>query len=654
MQSESGYSLSTKIIFYVLFVALLVLVSMFLIFEHIGKKTLYEVEKEKAELVAKMFAPQIGINLYLGFNDKVDKAVKQIMTEKDILAVYLKKDGEVIRKLKRQTRSLNGTMETFQIQAPIFEPGGDKQIAILELHYSSLHYQEMVQKMTRLLILFFSIATLLFIALAYQIRKRLMPLKKVARSLADYDVKGDLVLDCESEDEEIVLIRNAVEEMHENVKAYTELQENMKQILSQKVEEKTAQLWQQLYTDQLTGLPNRRALMDDLSKQNEALLAIVNIDDFTEINDLYGHRAGDIILKNFADTLGELGADRAYRISGDEFVLIKNGKFYSDEARDFLQHVRSKIEKTHFYYEENRVDIRVTIGATIEETPMIEQADMALKEARKQRKPIMIFSSEWNLETRYRDNIYWIRQIKSALSQDRIVPYLQPLYDIESKRIKGYEVLVRLIKEDGEVVSPYKFLPLAQKSHQYHFMTMRMVEESCAFFAKREGLTFSINLSVEDMLNPETVAYIKERVIHYGVAHRVVFELLESENIEVYPEVERFVDEMKDLGCQIAIDDFGTGYSNFSYLIKLKADYIKIDGSLIRNIHTDKNAQVIVEAIVDFAKKLGIRTVAEFVSNEMIYEKVRSLDIDVAQGYHIQMPVPMEEIKGDGEREDMV
>ncbi|WP_457594828.1 EAL domain-containing protein [Hydrogenimonas sp.] len=654
MQSESGYSLSTKIIFYVLFVALVVLVSMFLIFEHIGKKTLYEVEKEKAELVAKMFAPQIGINLYLGFNDKVDKAVKQIMTEKDILAVYLKKNGEVIRKLKRHTRNLNGTMETFQIQAPIYEPGGDKQIAVLELHYSSLHYREMVQKMTQLLLLFFSIATLLFIALAYQIRKRLMPLKRVARSLADYDVKGDLVLDCESEDEEIVLIKNAVEEMHENVKAYTELQENMKQILSQKVEEKTAQLWQQLYTDQLTGLPNRRALMDDLSKQSEALLAIVNIDDFTEINDLYGHRAGDIILKNFADTLGELDVDRAYRISGDEFVLIKNGKFYSDEARDFLQYVRSKIEKTHFYYEENRVDIRVTIGATIEGTPMIEQADMALKEARKQRKPIMIFSSEWNLETRYRDNIYWIRQIKSALSQDRIVPYVQPLYDIEAKRIKGYEVLVRLIKEDGEVVSPYKFLPLAQKSHQYHFMTMRMVEESCAFFSDKKGLTFSINLSVEDMLNPETVAYIKERVTHYGVAHRVIFELLESENIEIYPEVEQFVNEMKDLGCQIAIDDFGTGYSNFSYLIKLKADYIKIDGSLIRNIHTDKNAQVIVEAIVDFAKKLGIRTVAEFVSNEMIYEKVCSLDIDVAQGYHIQMPVPMEEIKGGRDKEDMV
>ncbi len=655
MQSEKGYSLSTKIIFYVLFVALIVLASMFFVFEHIGKKTLYDVEREKAELVAKVFAPQIGINLYLGFGDKVDKAVKQIMTEKDILAVYLKKNGEVIRKLKRHSNGVNIQAETFQIDTPIYEPGGNKQIAVLELHYSSLHYREMVQKMTRLLLLFFSIATLLFIALAYQIRKRLIPLKKVAGALAEYDVKGgELKLDCNSDDEEIKLIINAVEEMQENVSAYAELQENMKQILSQKVEEKTAQLWQQLYTDQLTGLPNRRALMDDLSKQSEALVAIVNIDDFTEINDLYGHRAGDIILKNFADTLGELDVDSAYRISGDEFVLIKNGKYHADEAKAFLDSVRSKIERTHFYYEENRVDIRVTIGATIEEAPMIEQADMALKEARKQRKPIMIFSSEWNLESRYRDNIYWIRQIKSALSQDRIVPYSQPLYDVEGKRIKGYEILVRLIKEDGEVVSPYKFLPLAQKSHQYQFMTMRLVEESCAFFKNRKNLTFSINLSVEDILNPETVSYIKERIVHHGVAHRVIFELLESENIEIFPEVESFVNEMKDLGCQIAIDDFGTGYSNFSYLIKLKADYIKIDGSLIRNIHNDKNAQVIVEAIVDFAKKLGIRTVAEFVSNEMIFEKVCDLGIDVAQGYYIQEPGPMEEIENGPEKEDVV
>ncbi len=644
MRSETGYSLSTKIIFYVLFVALVVLVSMFFVFEHIGKKTLYEVEKEKAKLVAKMFAPQIGINLYLGFEDKVNKAIEQIMTEKDILAVYLVKDGEVLKKVKRSQKAAASPIETFEIRMPVYEPGGSRQIAVLKLNYSSLHYKEMVEKMTQLLLIFFSIATLLFIALAYQIRQRLMPLKKVAGALADYDAKGDLMLECESEDREIKLIINAVEEMHENVSAYMELQENMKQILSQKVEEKTAQLWQQLHTDQLTKLPNRRALMEDLSKQSEALLAIVNIDDFTEINDLYGHRAGDIILKNFADTIMELDANMVYRISGDEFVLVKKGKFHSEEARAFLKEVRSKIEKTHFYYEENRVDIRVTIGATIEESPMIEQADMALKEARKQRKPIMIFSSEWNLETRYRENIYWIRQIKSALSQKRIVPYAQPLYDLGAKRIKGYEILVRLIKENGEVVSPYKFLQLAQKSYLYHYMTMQMVEESCAFFQDRKDLTFSINLSVEDILNPETVSHIKEKIIHYGVAHRVIFELLESENIEIYPEVESFVREMKDLGCRIAIDDFGTGYSNFSYLIKLKVDYIKIDGSLIRNIHNDKNAQVIVEAINDFAKKLGIRTVAEFVSNEMIYDKVCELGIDVAQGYYIEEPMQLEKI----------
>ncbi|BBG65609.1 diguanylate cyclase/phosphodiesterase (GGDEF & EAL domains) with PAS/PAC sensor [Hydrogenimonas sp.] len=655
MKSEKGYSLSTKIIFYVLFVALSVLASMFLVFEQIGKKTLYDVEREKAELVAKMFAPQIGINLYLGFDDKVDEAVKQIMTEKDILAVYLIRDGEIIKKLKRHRTDIEFQNETFQIETPIFEPGGHKRIAVLQLHYSSHHYREMVEKMTRLLLLFFSIATLLFIALAYQIRKRLIPLKKVAVALSEYDVNGgELKLDCESDDQEIKLIINAVEKMQENVGAYAELQENMKQILSQKVHEKTAQLWQQLYTDQLTGLPNRRALMDDLSKKSDALLAIVNIDDFTEINDLYGHRAGDIILKNFADALDILEVDRTYRISGDEFALIKNGEFHLDEAKTFLEFVRSKIERTHFYYEENRVDIRVTIGATIEEASTIEEADMALKEARKQRKPIMIFSPVWNLESKYRENIYWIRQIKSALARDGIVPYCQPLYDIEAKRIKGYEILVRLIKEDGEVVSPHKFLPLAQKSHQYQFMTMRLVERSCAFFKDKTELTFSINISVEDILNTETVAYIKEQILHYNIAHRVVFELLESENIEKFPEVESFVNEMKGLGCQIAIDDFGTGYSNFSYLIKLKADYIKIDGSLIRNIHNDKNAQVIVESIVDFAKKLGIRTVAEFVSSEMIFEKVSELGIDVAQGYYIMEPVPMEEVESGPKKEDVV
>jgi len=128
------------------------------------------------------------------------------------------------------------------------------------------------------------------------------------------------------------------------------------------------------------------------------------------------------------------------------------------------------------------------------------------------------------------------------------------------------------------------------------------------------------------------------------VVDRVVFELLESENIELYPEAEAFVEEMKELGCQIAIDDFGTGYSNFSYLVNLKVDYIKIDGSLIKNIHTDKNTQIVVETIISFAKKLGVKTVSEFVSNDVIFETVEKLGVDIVQGYYIDEPKPIERI----------
>jgi diguanylate cyclase (GGDEF)-like protein len=371
----------------------------------------------------------------------------------------------------------------------------------------------------------------------------------------------------------------------------------------------------------------------------------VNIDDFTEINDLYGNHAGDRILQQFARKLETMNFDKVYRTSADEYVILKKGEFRAGDAMRFIREVRDSIESGKYFYEETPIDLRVTIGATIEYPPALVEADMAYRMAKRARKPLMIFSSEWNMEKNFRENIHWAREIKSALAEGRIHSYAQPLYDLGKKRIKGYEMLMRLIKEDGTVVPPSFFLSLAQKTHHYPAMTRQIVEESCAFFAERKNVTFSINLSVEDILNEETVEFIKERIEHYHVTDRIIFELLESENIELYPEVEAFVKSMKEMGCQIAIDDFGTGYSNFAYLVKLKVDYIKIDGSLIKNIHTNRNMQIAVETIISFAKKLGVKTVAEFASNEMIYETVESLGIDIIQGYYIDEPKSLKDIE---------
>ncbi len=643
MSNKSQRSLSTTLTGYVAIMGIVILSATFFLFEHYGKKVLYDIEKEKADLITQMFAPQIGVNLYLGMEDRVIEVLEQLVHQKEVAGVNLYRGSEKIHSYQNEKKTDTG--DVIKVLTPIYQPGGTRQLGKLELLYKSDNYQRMLTQLTRMLLIFIVALAFFYLFMVYLIRRRLYPLKKLANSLANYDAQNPVSIERSSQDREIGQIEEAVGTMQEKIGEYTEKLTHMNESLYTQVEEKTKALWEQLYTDSLTGLPNRKAMMEDLLRLDTALLAIVNIDDFTEINDLYGHHAGDEILKQLGAKLTSMGFDKVYRASGDEYVIVIKKAFTSESAMIELKRLREAIGRSKFAFEENQIDLRVSIGASIEYVPTIEQADMALKEARKQRVPLMLFSPNWRLEKRYKENIEWISEIKSALKEGRIVTYGQPLYDLRQKRVKGYEMLMRLVKRDGTVVSPFHFLPLAQKTHYYPEMTRRVVEQSCAYFADRKDLTFSINLSVEDILNTETIEFIKTKIEEYHVSNRIIFELLESENIELYPEVAAFVEEMKNLGCQIAIDDFGTGYSNFSYLMTLKVDFLKIDGSLIKNIHRDRNLEVIAETIIDFAHKLNIKTVAEFVSNDQVCHKAHQMGVDIVQGYHIDEPKPLNELE---------
>ncbi len=148
----------------------------------------------------------------------------------------------------------------------------------------------------------------------------------------------------------------------------------------------------------------------------------------------------------------------------------------------------------------------------------------------------------------------------------------------------------------------------------------------------------SINISVEDILNKDIYHFIIDKLRTSHMGSRVVFEIIESDGIENFDEVIKFINEVKKHGAKVSIDDFGTGYSNFEYLMKLKVDYIKIDGSMIKNIDTNKDSQMITQTIVEFAKKMNIQTVAEFVYSKNIFQKVVELDVDYAQGYYFGEP----------------
>ncbi|PLY12294.1 MAG: hypothetical protein C0628_08400 [Sulfurimonas sp.] len=263
---------------------------------------------------------------------------------------------------------------------------------------------------------------------------------------------------------------------------------------------------------------------------------------------------------------------------------------------------------------------------------LLSTANMALKVAKRGSTDLVVYDESISLNSEYENNIFWTKKLSDAIKEDRITAYYQPIVNNKTLVYEKYECLVRMIDED-KVISPFLFLEVAKQTRQYFYITRTVIYEAFEMFKDKE-VEFSINLSLMDILEKEICEYIFMMLEKYGIGSRVVFEIVESEYIENFEGVISFINEVRKYDAKIAIDDFGTGYSNFGYLIKLKADYLKIDGSLIKNIDTDKNAFLIVSTIVEFSKKLGMKTIAEFVENEKIFKIVKDLGIDYSQGYY--------------------
>lgn len=240
------------------------------------------------------------------------------------------------------------------------------------------------------------------------------------------------------------------------------------------------------------------------------------------------------------------------------------------------------------------------------------------------------------MQKKYEENLKWVKILKNAIKQNRIVLFYQPIFNNNTGKIEKFEALVR-IKEGEKFISPFYFLDIAKKAKLYPHITLEVVKQ--AFQTSRDyNVEVSINLSIKDILNDVVVLEIFNQLKNNSA--NITFELLESEGIQNLDEVLEFIKQVKTYGAKIAIDDFGSGYSNFEYLLRLKVDYLKIDSSLIKNVHTDKESRIIVETITDFSKKLDIKTIAEFVHCEEVFKVVKEIGIDYSQGFYLGEPKP--------------
>ncbi|MFA6187821.1 MAG: EAL domain-containing protein [Sulfuricurvum sp.] len=411
----------------------------------------------------------------------------------------------------------------------------------------------------------------------------------------------------------------------------------------------TKRLDTQLHTDALTGLPNRKSLLEHIEKKKYVAVLLLNIDNFKETNDLYGHEVGDKILQEVGEAIKLIIEDYSlhlYKMHSDEYALALDKYVKVEEFNVMCQMIIDRLHTLNYEIDDITIFITFSMGADIcfeDGCDLVGRADMALKTAKKKGFVFVKYHDSLQIKEEYHNNILWSKKLKDAINNHRFALYYQGIHEASTKNIFEYEALIRIIDEDGTVIAPAKFLDIAKKSRLYSHITDFVIHQIFKQLIASPHC-YSINLSIDDILNPKIQNLIYELLAEHSVGDRLTFELLEGEGIENYQEVSTFITLVKEHGCKIAIDDFGTGYSNFAHIMKLNVDFIKIDGSLIKRLDLDFSAQDIVRTIVEFAHRLNIKTVAEFVSTKDIYDECLDLGIDYIQGYYLSEPKPITDI----------
>ena len=425
---------------------------------------------------------------------------------------------------------------------------------------------------------------------------------------------------------------------NKDIVEFISIRHNITKIYEQK------KLIEEQFIDELTLLPNRQKLLRDLKDNKITKIAIININSFRDINNFYGFETGDLVLKKFSQILLDKIYENIelYRVANDIFAICTKNKENLEDIRKICTNIIEHISLNPILINNNSFYLSISIGVARNcedsslQNNLLSKAEYALRIAKKQNISILFLDENIELYNKLKENKKLIEELKNALISNNLLIYGQKLINNISKKEK-YEILMRVKLEDGSILTPYSFLKEAKKAKLYLGMTRMLVKKACEYF-KGKDIDFNLNLTLEDIKDQYTMDFIVNAMEKTNTAKQITFEIVESEGIESFTEVSNFIKKAKKLGCKIAIDDFGTGYSNFEYIIKLDVDYIKIDGSLIKNINTDNNLYLTVQTIVGFAKALKIKTVAEFVHNEEVLNCVKNLDIDYSQGFFIDEP----------------
>lgn len=479
--------------------------------------------------------------------------------------------------------------------------------------------------------------------------ENLNKISQVASSIADKNF--DVVLPQVEGNDEVAKVAKAFDVMITSIKAY----------IADLLEKESKTKWQASH-DTLTGLFNRGSFEDEINRciqdvhENNTTHALLflDLDKFKVINDTVGHLAGDNLLQQIASLMESCLSkdDFLARFGGDEFgIILKNCDL--TQAQEKAEEIIFNVERFSFPWAGKRFKVGVSVGMVmiagviqnaVELLSLSDTACYIAKENGTNSLHVIDNSNESFLQIRH--EMDWISKIHDAINYDFFILYIQKIEGLK-KHDNHYEVLIRMQNELGGLHYPDSFLPSAARYSLMPKIDLWVIETLFKLIDSHENLSstkFAINLSGQSLMKDSFEHQVEALFLKYTInGKNIIFEITETSAMSNFKRVTKFIDHFKTIGCKFSLDDFGTGSSSFSYLKNFRVDYLKIDGSFVRDILEDPIDKVMVESIYQIAQLLGLETVAEYVENLEIYDIIKEIGIDYGQGYGIEKPFPLKD-----------